>query len=90
MDSVLNEKIDSTIEEPCPNPFIQGAVKGLLETDLYQQKDINTLKKRVISLESDMQAVKQRFSVSAFQRYSRTYRTGCSGTDYRNGTFTLG
>ena len=65
MDSVLNEKIDSTIEEPCPNPFIQEAVKGLLETDLYQQKDINTLKKRVISLESDMQAVKQRYNVIA-------------------------
>ena len=46
--------------------LIAGAkVKGLLETDLYQQKDINTLKKRVISLESDMQAVKQRYSVIA-------------------------
>lgn len=65
MDSVLNERVDSTIEEPCPNPFIQGAVKGLLETDLYQQKDINTLKKRVKSLESDMQAVKQRYTTMA-------------------------
>jgi len=65
MDSALKEKIDSSIEEPCPNPFIQGAVKGLLETDFHQQTDINNLKKSVKALQSDMQAVKQRYNAMA-------------------------